>query len=208
MSETPFITTHLAPDVPGDANAAVEIFRGPPHPRGDSRDYTLTYGDGRSVILEFCGPNGPGLTNEALLAVVLDRLERFQTGPYACPENASAVNGIRLAADSLYRRAKRQAAEAELKKTAAGGEQMASNKHLARVRAGGGTLTIGDAGFQIAGLKRWGAWQAVESACRRLDPPANADELATIQLATSGLGDGAANGFAELKSALASTRKA
>lgn len=42
--------------------------------------------------------NGPinehginGLTQEALLAIVADRLESFQAGPFACPENRNAL---------------------------------------------------------------------------------------------------------------------
>lgn len=32
-----------------------------------------------------------GVTHEALLAIVIDRLESFQAGPYACAENALAL---------------------------------------------------------------------------------------------------------------------
>jgi hypothetical protein len=42
--------------------------------------------------------NGPinehgvnGISQEALLAVVIDRLRSFQAGPYACRENATAL---------------------------------------------------------------------------------------------------------------------
>ncbi len=35
-----------------------------------------------------------GLTNEALLAIVEDRLKGFQSGPYACRENAIALTKI------------------------------------------------------------------------------------------------------------------
>ena len=45
--------------------------------------------------------NGPiasvgtnGLTHEALLAIVCDRLQGFQTGPYKCRENALAITKI------------------------------------------------------------------------------------------------------------------
>ena len=48
-----------------------------------------------------CFQNGPmqaygvnGISNEALLAVVRDRLEGFQSGPYACHENANALEGV------------------------------------------------------------------------------------------------------------------
>jgi hypothetical protein len=38
------------------------------------------------------GPNG--ITNEALLAVVIDRLECFQRGAYKCRENALAITKL------------------------------------------------------------------------------------------------------------------
>jgi len=39
-----------------------------------------------------------GVSNEALLAIVIDRLRCFQDGPYACPENR---NALALAEQSL-----------------------------------------------------------------------------------------------------------
>jgi len=48
--------------------------------------------------------NGPinevgvnGVTHEALLAIIIDRLEGFQKGPFACPENEIALNAFWLA---------------------------------------------------------------------------------------------------------------
>lgn len=58
--------------------------------------------------------NGPikevgvnGITNEALLAIVEDRLAGFQSGPFACPENAAALGSVR---DAMLFLAKRTAA--------------------------------------------------------------------------------------------------
>lgn len=55
--------------------------------------------------------NGPikevgvnGITNEALLAIVQDRLEGFQGGKYACDENESALQSVRLAMRALKQR--------------------------------------------------------------------------------------------------------
>lgn len=55
--------------------------------------------------------NGPikeagvnGITNEVLLAIVLDRLEGFQTGPYKCRENALAITKIEEAMHWLAHR--------------------------------------------------------------------------------------------------------
>lgn len=64
-----------------------------------------------------CFQHGPvrehgrnGLTEESLLAVVIDRLESHQRGEYACPENAAALDMARKAlAELLNRTAKRAA---------------------------------------------------------------------------------------------------
>lgn len=61
--------------------------------------YTLHVPNGARTDLTF--QHGPiaevgvnGITNEALLAVVLDRLRYFQSGKYACRENALAITNI------------------------------------------------------------------------------------------------------------------
>lgn len=38
-----------------------------------------------------------GITHEALLAVLIDRFEAFQAGPYACDENEMALGHMRAA---------------------------------------------------------------------------------------------------------------
>lgn len=43
-----------------------------------------------------------GLSIEALLAICIDRLHGFQTGPYACWENQTALNNLRSALDILH----------------------------------------------------------------------------------------------------------
>ncbi len=55
--------------------------------------------------------NGPlnevgtnGITHEALLAVVADRLDGFQRGPYACHENYVALEAVRSAMAALKAR--------------------------------------------------------------------------------------------------------
>ena len=55
--------------------------------------------------------NGPiaengvnGLTQEALLAIVIDRLRSFQAGPFACPENAEALGHCEMALAVLKKR--------------------------------------------------------------------------------------------------------
>jgi hypothetical protein len=55
--------------------------------------------------------NGPinevgvnGLTHEALIAIVIDRLEAFQAGPYASVDNQDALDALREAQEALHRR--------------------------------------------------------------------------------------------------------
>lgn len=55
--------------------------------------------------------NGPikeadvnGVTHEALLAILIDRLEGFQSGQYACEDNAEALFALRTALSVLQRR--------------------------------------------------------------------------------------------------------
>lgn len=54
------------------------------------------------------GPNG--LSNESLLAVVLDRLECFQSSEYACHENAMAKQCVETAIQWLHYRTKQRVA--------------------------------------------------------------------------------------------------
>ena len=46
-------------------------------------------------------PGVNGLTHEALLAILIDRLEHFQAGQYACVENANALEHLRAALEQL-----------------------------------------------------------------------------------------------------------
>ncbi len=55
--------------------------------------------------------NGPipekgvnGITQEVLLAIVADRLQAFQAGPYACAENADALSHVLAAQEALLSR--------------------------------------------------------------------------------------------------------
>jgi hypothetical protein len=68
-----------------------------------SHEYRLRFrplhGDPQGCDISF--QNGPinevgvnGVTNEALIAVVIDRLRGFQSGAYACRENALALTKL------------------------------------------------------------------------------------------------------------------
>lgn len=55
--------------------------------------------------------NGPipekgvnGITQEVLLAIVADRLQAFQNGPYACAENGEALDHVLKAQEALLNR--------------------------------------------------------------------------------------------------------
>jgi len=60
-----------------------------------------------------------GVSDEALLAIVKDRLEGFQTGPFSCQENGLAIANIDIALEYLGERTKdRQARGVEGKSEA------------------------------------------------------------------------------------------
>lgn len=81
-----------------------------------SHHYRVFKQDGTCVgNLDFQdGPIGEagvnGLTNEVLLAAVIDRLFGFQSSKYACSENAAALNHLSLALEALHSRTKEREA--------------------------------------------------------------------------------------------------
>lgn len=52
-----------------------------------------------------------GITPEALLAILIDRLESFQTGPYKSNYNADALYHLQAAMDALHRRTRDRMAQ-------------------------------------------------------------------------------------------------
>jgi hypothetical protein len=86
---------------------------------GASHHYMVTLPDWRRSPEDARGvwdiqfQNGPiaengvnGITQEVLLAIVADRLRSFQAGPYACPENAEALEHVESAQELLQSRTK------------------------------------------------------------------------------------------------------
>lgn len=76
---------------------------------GNSEGEDRTGHSQRKVVISF--QNGPiaeagvnGVTQEALLAIVEDRLASFQAGQFACEENQSALEAVRAAQGHLHRR--------------------------------------------------------------------------------------------------------
>ena len=78
-----------------------------------SHIYDLTWlaqdGSGEHTEIRFqCGPikevGVNGITNEALLAVLIDRMEGFQSSPFACTENAVALTHLDAALEAFKSR--------------------------------------------------------------------------------------------------------
>ena len=85
-----------------------------PGPGGASHVYTIT-APNVDVKLEF--QNGPiaetgvnGITQEALLTILIDRLEGFQSGQFNCFENDQALKHLRAAQEILHKRTKERMA--------------------------------------------------------------------------------------------------
>lgn len=78
-----------------------------PGPGGASHEYVLFAQGGDGNVhgdIKIVFQNGPvkeagvnGITDEALYAVLIDRLRAFQSGPYACRENAVALTHLERA---------------------------------------------------------------------------------------------------------------
>lgn len=78
---------------------------------GAHHDYLLRLPKDFMCRLQF--QNGPigevgvnGITHEALLAVLVDRMECFQNGPFACAENREALASLKMAQHWLLERTK------------------------------------------------------------------------------------------------------
>lgn len=76
---------------------------------GANHEYVCKLPDGSETPISF--QNGPiaeagvnGLTHEALLAIVIDRMQAFQRGPYSCRENALALTKLEEAQMWLLQR--------------------------------------------------------------------------------------------------------
>ena len=106
----------------GDPHAPVVEAVGPAGPGGVPTTYRVTCfrADRGPVRIEIPFPSGAGpgggggVTMEALIAVVIDRLTRFQDGPGACLENEKALIRLHEALHWLHARADRVAHDRSL----------------------------------------------------------------------------------------------
>jgi hypothetical protein len=100
------ITSHVV----NPANDKLKIIvRDEPGAGGANHEYEIALPDGSGVRIAF--QNGAinehgvnGITQEALLAIVMDRLQSFQRGPFACRENALALTKVEEAQHWLFSR--------------------------------------------------------------------------------------------------------
>lgn len=80
---------------------------------GAHHHYAMQLPDGTLTEIRF--QTGPikesgvnGLTHEALLAILIDRMDSFQAGPYACEENEQARSALLAAQGWLKRRTEKR----------------------------------------------------------------------------------------------------
>lgn len=101
------LTDHI---VSGDQAVQLDIVVSD-EPGAGGANHWYEIADGRGCMAKLLFQNGPikeagvnGITQEALLAIVIDRLRSFQAGPYSCRENAIALTHCEEALMWLQRR--------------------------------------------------------------------------------------------------------
>ena len=104
------ITTHLAN--PTDTGLDIHAIDDPdPNAGGACHVYDITAGEQPALLHRVAFQHGPvkehgrnGVTEASLLAVLIDRYEHFQAGPFASPYNADTLAHLRAALDAQHRR--------------------------------------------------------------------------------------------------------
>ena len=94
---------------PGGANHVYQVLERVERPEGSfpwrQADQVIRFQKGP---ISEAGVNG--LTNEALLAIVADRLRGFQSGPFSCSENLAALQHVEVALGKLLARTRNRRA--------------------------------------------------------------------------------------------------
>ncbi len=109
------ITTHKVNGL--NEVLAIEVLDDP-GPGGANHAYAITPTVGNALGVRIDFQNGPlgetvypnGLSNESLLAVVIDRLQGFQGGAFKCRENAIALTHLEDAMHWLQHRTRERMA--------------------------------------------------------------------------------------------------
>lgn len=95
------------------ANQMLEIRADEPNPENGnaSHNYTILHKATGRIMAELSFQDGPiqevgvnGITHEALLAIIADRLRGFQTSKFACRENALVLTKVEEAQHWLHHR--------------------------------------------------------------------------------------------------------
>lgn len=86
-------------------------------PGNAHHNYRIVRKSNNEVMLAVDFQNGPikeaganGVMDENLIAIVIDRLEGFQSGRYACEENQQALNHLEAALNALQERTRKREA--------------------------------------------------------------------------------------------------
>jgi len=162
-------------------------------PGGAPQAYSVHWPGAEQTRLYFAAQNELGMTNEILLAIVIDRLEKFQSGPYACTENAAAVKYLVSALDQLHLRTRSRATQG------VEGKLVAHKKEATCVRDLGNAVAIGHVMFTADSLQRWDTWDIIITTVHALKRELRNEEWDILgKYAVAG----GKNGFAEMKSVL------
>lgn len=112
---------------PANERLDIEV-RDEPGAGGASHEYAVTHANsaGADDLAHISFQNGPisesgvnGVTQEILLAIVIDRLRSFQAGPFSCRENALALTKCEEALLWLNNKTRERVARGVEGKTAA-----------------------------------------------------------------------------------------
>ena len=108
------VTDHIVEGDSVNHQLTISVLDGPGH-GGACHSYKMSCGDMEPQFVNF--QKGPikefgvnGITQEALLAIVIDRLRSFQDGPFACVPNANALERCVEALGWLQERTKQRIA--------------------------------------------------------------------------------------------------
>jgi hypothetical protein len=104
-----------------ECNQAITIEADEPDPNNGNASHSyrmvVTQKNGLTHVTDINFQHGPiaevgtnGITHEVLLAILTDRLRGFQSGPYACQENADALVAIEMAQERLHSRTRKRVA--------------------------------------------------------------------------------------------------
>lgn len=145
------------------------------------------------VELNFAQADAVGVTNEALLAVLIDRLAGFQSGPCACHENAEALQHCQEALAVLGARTRRRA-------KAGLANQLQEREAVVALVEGCTKLRVGATKLPAEPLRTsWMAWDEVAKILRADKPTLSAMDWAVLESIPKN--NAAMNGYRELLAA-------